>query len=102
MIHIRTLRDWKYNEDPDGNAVRVLPRGRTFSLDNHLGILAIAQGAAEAVVDLDEAQAFALDCQRAVEARDEARLQQLLGETTDAGGETPDDAAPKKPTKRSR
>lgn len=94
MIHIRTLREWSYREDPAGDAVRVFPGGRTYSLDeDEVGLLAIAYGAAVAVEPLTADQAFALDVTRAALAGDEARVAELLAEAGEGetGGE---DAGP--------
>lgn len=81
MIHIRTLREWSYREDPGGDAVRVFPAHRTYSLaEDEVGLLAIAHGAAEPAEPLDADQAFALEVTRAALAGDEERVAALLAE----------------------
>lgn len=83
-VHIRTRKDWKYREDPDGNAVTVLPRHQTFSLDDDVGLLAIAEDAADAIEPLDEAQTQRLAIVRAAIAGDEAQVAALLAGDSEA------------------
>lgn len=78
MIHIQIVRRWKYNETPDGSAVREFPPGRTYTVDEDVGLLAIADGAAEALEPLNEDQQRHLDLIKAAAANDEAAVAALL------------------------
>lgn len=91
MIHIRTHKRWKFREDPDGNAVRELPPDRTYSFeDDDIGLIAIAEGAAEPVIDLTEAQTQRLEIIRAAVAGDEALVGHLLAQQAVSGADAAD------------
>lgn len=92
-VHIQTKRRWSYNEGADD--VRTFPPHQVFSVDDDVGLLAIAEDAAFAVEPLDADQQKRLDVIKAAVANDEAAVAALLG--VEAGDAPP---APATKTKK--
>lgn len=81
MIHIRTLRDWSCRSDDDtGGAIHTYPRGRIYSVDDHVGLLAIAEGAAESTVPLNPEQELELQLVTAAVKGDHDEVARILAE----------------------
>ncbi len=47
MISLKFSRNWDYNVDPAGDAVKSVPKGLVIQLDPSVAVAALAEGAAE-------------------------------------------------------
>lgn len=79
MLDIQTTREWKcFEDDETGGAIRQFPSGRSYHVEDHIGLLAIAEGAAIPLGDLTEQQTLELEVIKASIAGDEVKVAALL------------------------
>lgn len=80
-VHLRTTKEWRYNEDAEGNTVKTFPPHRTYSVEDDVGLLMIADGAAELTVPLTAEQEARLEVLAAAAAGDEKKVAALMAAT---------------------